>query len=28
VARSDGSGERRITDNPGADDEPSWQPLR
>jgi hypothetical protein len=28
VARSDGSDERRITDNPGADDDPSWQPLR
>jgi Tol biopolymer transport system component len=28
VARSDGSGERRITDTPGADDDPSWQPLR
>ena len=27
VARSDGSEERRITDNPGADDDPSWQPL-
>jgi Tol biopolymer transport system component len=28
VARSDGSGEHKITSNPGLDISPSWQPLR
>jgi Tol biopolymer transport system component len=28
VMRADGSDERRITNNPGDDQSPSWQPLR
>jgi TolB protein len=28
VARSEGSGEKKITANPGADVDPSWQPVR
>lgn len=28
VARSDGTGEKKITANPGADVDPSWQPVR
>ena len=28
VMRADGSAQRRLTHNPGADESPDWQPLR